>query len=57
MAQKIDIPLFCPTCDGRMYAVSYDPPLKILKDRSWFVCKSCDYDILAEDFKKTLFTI
>jgi len=28
---QINIPLPCPSCDGKMYATSYDAPLKILK--------------------------
>lgn len=51
---KIDIPLSCPSCGGKMYSVRYAAPLKILKERSWHVCKECDFERSAEDFKKAI---
>jgi len=53
----LDIPLDCPSCNGRMYATSYDASLKILKDRSWQVCKDCGFEQLADDFKRKLWTV
>jgi hypothetical protein len=51
---KIDIPLSCPACGGKMYSVGYDAPLKILKPRTWQVCKDCKFSRSVEDFKKSL---
>ena len=31
---QIDIPLQCPSCDGKMYSVSYESVCFILKKRS-----------------------
>jgi transcription elongation factor Elf1 len=48
----------CPSCEGsRIYLSKYDAPLKILKNRSWLICKDCDFEIQTEDFKKTLFCV
>ena len=54
---QINIPLSCPSCDGNMYAVSYDTPLKILRERSWQVCKECGFEQQADDFKRRLLTV
>lgn len=54
---QINIPLSCPSCDGKMYSVRYEAPLAILKERSWQVCKLCGFERNTEDFKKGLFTI
>lgn len=54
---KINIPLSCPSCSGKMYALRYETPLKILKERGWLVCKECDYEIQTEYFKNRLFTV
>ncbi|MGQ0605652.1 MAG: hypothetical protein ACT4OD_01685 [Candidatus Nitrosotenuis sp.] len=51
---KINIPLSCPACGGKMYSVGYDTPLKILKARTWHVCKECKFSRSVEDFKKSL---
>ncbi|MFQ5475651.1 MAG: hypothetical protein ACE5DT_01305 [Nitrosopumilus sp.] len=51
---KIDIPLSCPSCDGRMYSVSYEATIPVLKQRSWQVCKECDFERSSDDFKKSL---
>ena len=51
---KIDIPIPCPLCAGKMYSVSYEPTLKILKNRSWQVCKECHFERNMEDFKKSI---
>ncbi|MEK0345748.1 MAG: hypothetical protein QQN65_02810 [Nitrosopumilus sp.] len=40
---KIDIPLLCPSCGGKMYSVSYESSFSILKIRSWQVCKECKF--------------
>ena len=52
---KIDIPIECPACKGKMYSVAYNTPLKILKHRSWQVCKECDFERPTEDFVKDLY--
>lgn len=54
---KFNIPLSCPSCDGRMYAASYDATLNILKQRSWQICNNCGFERTADDFKKELFTV
>jgi hypothetical protein len=51
---KIDIPLPCPSCGGKMYSVSYEASFTILKKRSWQVCKECDFERNSEDFKKLI---
>lgn len=46
----------CPTCGGnRVFFAKYDAPLKILKERSWLICKDCDYQVETEAFKRSLF--
>jgi len=57
MMNQINIPLSCPSCDGKMYAVRYDAPLKILKQRSWQICKECGFQQQADDFKSRLLTV
>lgn len=51
---QIDIPLSCPSCGGKMYSVSYETTLSILKKRSWQVCKECNFQRNSEDFKKSI---
>jgi C4-type Zn-finger protein len=51
---KIDIPLPCPSCGGKMYSVNYETSFSILKKRSWQVCKECDFERNTDDFKKTI---
>ncbi len=51
---KIDIPLPCPSCGGKMYSVSYEPTLSFLKNRSWQVCKECNFERNSDDFKKSI---
>ena len=51
---QIDIPLSCPSCDGKMYSVSYEVVLPILKKRSWQICKECSFERNSEDFKKSV---
>jgi hypothetical protein len=51
---KIDIPLPCPKCGGKMYSISHDTILSILKKRVWQVCKECDYQQDAEKFKDSI---
>jgi len=54
---QINIPLSCPSCTGKMYSVKYDAPLKILKERSWQICKSCGFQRSTDDFKRRLLTV
>jgi len=51
---KIDIPIPCPKCTGKMYSVSYESTISILNKRSWQVCKECDFERTTEDFKKSI---
>jgi len=53
-SMKIDIPLQCPSCGGKMYSVSYDASFSILKKRSWQVCKECNFERDSESFKKAI---
>ena len=55
--KQISIPISCPSCDGKMYSIRYDAPLKILKDRSWQICKSCGFERNTDDFKRSLLTV
>ena len=54
---KIDIPISCPSCSGKMYSVKYDAPLKVLKERVWQVCKECGFERSADEFKRILLTV
>ena len=48
----------CPSCGGnRLFLTKYEVSLKILKDRSWLVCKDCDFQIPTEKYKKSLFSM
>ena len=51
---KIDIPIPCPNCGGKMYSTSHDSILPILKRRSWHVCKECNYEQDVEKFKNSI---
>ena len=51
---KIDIPIPCPSCGGKMYSVSYEPALRLLKKRSWQVCKECNFERNVDEYKKTI---
>jgi len=51
---RIDIPIPCPSCGGRMYSVNYEPFLPVLRKRSWQVCKECDFERNIDDFKKSI---
>ena len=48
----------CPSCEGsKLYLTKYDAPLKILKERSWLICKDCDYQIQVAEYKRSLFSV
>jgi len=51
---KIDIPIPCPSCGGKMYSISYESAFSLLKSRSWQVCKECNFERNSEDFKKSI---
>ena len=51
---KIDIPLPCPSCGGKMYSDNFESSFSILKKRSWQVCKECDFERNTDEFKKTI---
>jgi len=51
---KIDIPIPCPRCGGKMYSVGYDTTLKLLKNRTWQVCKECHFERTTDEFKKSI---
>jgi C4-type Zn-finger protein len=51
---NVKIPIPCPSCGGKMYSVSYEAPLKILKHRSWQICRECGFERTSEEFKKLL---
>ncbi len=57
ITNNIDIPLSCPVCGGRMYAVRLVAPLKVLKERGWQICKECRFSRTVEDFKRVLLTV
>lgn len=54
---KINIPLPCPKCGGRLYSTTYKASWNILKRRVWHVCKDCDYEREVDDFKNQLLTV
>jgi C4-type Zn-finger protein len=51
---NVVIPIPCPSCGGKMYLVSYEAPLRILKERSWQICKECGFERSTDEFKKML---
>ena len=55
--EGIPIPVNCPRCSGKMIAVKYEASLKILKERSWQICKECSFQRSADDFKNSLLTV
>ena len=54
---QINIPISCPSCSGKMYAVKYDAILTLLQDRGWQICKECGFQRSTEDFKKELLSV
>lgn len=44
----------CPECGGKMYSVSHDTILPILKKRVWHICKECNFEQDAEKFKNSI---
>lgn len=57
MIEGTPIPISCPNCSGKMVAIQYETSLKILRSRSWQVCKECNFQRSADDFKKSLLTV
>ncbi len=57
MSNYMSIPIPCPKCGGKMNIIRYDAALNFLKQRSWYVCRECDYQRNIDDFKKALLTI
>lgn len=57
MSNYMSIPIPCPKCGGKMNVIRYDAALNFLKQRSWHVCRECDYQRNIDDFKKALLTI
>jgi len=51
---KIDIPIPCPSCGGKMYSISYESAFSLLKSRSWQVCKECNFERNSDEFKKSI---
>ncbi len=51
---RIKIPLSCPECNGRMYAVCYEPAIRLLEHRSWQYCRECGFVRDIKDFKKQM---
>jgi len=48
----------CPSCNGEnLFYTKYEAPLKVLKDRSWLLCKDCEYQIEMEEWKKSLYCV
>ena len=54
---KLDIPVRCKKRGGKMYCISYDAMINLLRKRSWHVCKTCSWSQSVDDFKKELLTI
>ncbi len=57
MIEGMVIPISCPKCNGKMVAVHYEVVLKILKERSWQICKECNFQRSADNFKSELLTV
>ena len=51
---NVNIPIPCPSCGGKMYSAGYEAPLKILKNRSWQICRECGFQRTTDEFKKLL---
>lgn len=47
-------PISCLKCSGKMVVVHYDTVLNVLEDKSWQVCKECNFQRSADDFKESL---
>lgn len=54
---KIDIPIPCPYCGGKMYSTGYDTQIKILKQRTWHICKECNFTQDTDIFKRRLLSV
>jgi C4-type Zn-finger protein len=57
MIEGMPIPISCPKCNGKMIATRYELVFNFLKERSWQVCKECNFQRTADDFKKSLLTV
>ncbi len=53
----LGIPVRCPKCGGNLKAVCYDPFLKILKHRCWWICGGCGFEMDVEKFKAELMSV
>ena len=57
MIDGMVIPISCPKCNGKMIAMRYESAFNFLKERSWQVCKECNFERTADDFKKSLLMV
>ena len=57
MIEGMPIPISCPSCSGKMIAIRYEPAFNFLKVRSWQICKECNFERSADDFKNSLLTV
>ncbi len=53
---KIQIPIPCPTCGGRMQVIKINSAKTIKKFIQWHCCKACNFTELVDEFKKRLWT-
>lgn len=56
-SQLTPIPIACPKCCGKIVVIRYEVTLKVLRERSWQICKNCGFERSVDDFKKTLLTV
>lgn len=51
-----DIPLRCPKCDSGMFSFATSRTFWRIDRKTYNLCRSCDYEISANDFKRRLLT-
>ena len=47
-----NVKIFCPECGEEMSEERYESPLKVLKQRIWYICKTCKSSIDKDTFWK-----
>ena len=54
---EVQIPIPCPKCFGKLVCIKYNPSLKLLRDRSWQLCRKCGFQRTTDEFKEELLTV
>ncbi len=55
ITQKQTMTIPCPKCSGSLTLYRYNPVLKILKERSWYLCKNCKFQETTDEYKQRVF--